>query len=87
MTIVNYDTPPLLVYGGKGLMLLGGSSFKEVYLRIERNIGYEIPLCVLFYHRLPSFGIPSVCVEVALPLSSTFNPCSARYLLNPVHGG
>ena len=70
-----------------GMMLLGGSSFKEVYFRIERNIGYEIPLCVLFYHRLPSFGIPSVCVEVALPLSSTFNPCSARYLLNPVHGG
>ena len=44
-------------------------------------------MCPSFHHCMPFSDNSPVCVEGALPLSSTFCPYRARYLLNPIHGG
>ncbi len=40
-------------------------------------------MCSSFHQCMPFSDNPPVCVEGALPLSSTFCPYRARYLLKP----
>ena len=49
--------------------------------------GCIIPMCPSFHQCMPFSDNLPVCVEGALPLSSTFCPYRARYLLKPESWG